>query len=210
MNIYRIYDTLSRPFRRRRMRAFLALLKPAQGAQLLDLGGFPWTWAHLGVEFPIICLNTHIPKEALGFAPRIVMVLGDATRLEYADGSFEIVYSNSVVEHLGTWERQRAFAREARRVGRRLWIQTPARSFIIEPHLLAPLIHFLPKSVQARLIRYFTPWGLITKPTAQQIRDFLEEVRLLSYAEMKQLFPDCRIMRERFLWLVKSYIAVRT
>ena len=110
---------------------------------------------------------------------------------------------------MGNYARQQAFASEARRVGRALWIQTPAREFFIEPHLLTPFIHFLPRSLQARLLRHCTVWGLMTKPTPDQVTGFLDEVRLLSYREMRELFPDCEIHREKFLWFTKSYVAVR-
>ena len=111
-----------------------------------------------------------------------------------------------MIEHVGTWEKQQAFALEARRVARRLWIQTPARSFPIEAHLLAPYIQYLPKSVQHRIVRW-TPRGLLTPDVVHEIVD---EVRLLTYKEVKQLFPDCRIVKERLFGLTKSYIAVRT
>ena len=103
--------------------------------------------------------------------------------------------SNSVIEHLSSFERQQAFASEARRVGRALWIQTPAKEFFIEPHLLAPFIHYFPVSFQRRLIRHFTIWGLVTKPSPAAIESFLQEVRLISFGEMQQLFPDCKIHR---------------
>ena len=114
-----------------------------------------------------------------------------------------------MIEHLGTLENQETFARECRRVGRRLWVQTPARSFFIEPHLLTPFIHYLPAGLQRRLIRNFSVWGLLTRPTARQLQDFMTEVRLLNRREMQGLFPDCQIVSEKIAGLVKSYIAVR-
>lgn len=134
---------------------------------------------------------------------------GDGCALPFADGEFDVVFSNSVIEHVGSWERQQAFAREARRVGRRLWVQTPAREFFIEPHLLAPFVHWLPRRTQRGLIRWATGWGWLTRPTPAQVDEFLAEVRLLTRREMTELFPDCEILTERFLGLPKSYIAVR-
>jgi hypothetical protein len=119
------------------------------------------------------------------------------------------VFSNSVIEHLSSFDRQMAFACEARRVGRKLWIQTPAKEFFVEPHLLAPFVHFLPVSLQRRVIRRFTVWGIMTKPSPAQVEAFLQEVRLLSFAEMQQLFPDCEIRREVAFGFTKSYVAVR-
>jgi hypothetical protein len=80
---------------------------------------------------------------------------------------------------------------------------------LIEPHLIAPLVHFFPKAIQRRLIRHFTVWGWLRKPTAQQVEDFLSEVRLLSHREMVELFPDCEIVAEKVLGLTKSYVAIR-
>jgi hypothetical protein len=117
----------------------------------------------------------------------------------------DIAFSNSVIEHLGTWEKQQAFAHEARRVARKLWIQTPARSFPIEAHLLAPYIQYLPKGIQRRIVPW-TPRGLLNPGIVQQI---VEEVRLLTHEEVSKLFPDCCIVKERSCGLTKSYIAVR-
>ena len=114
------------------------------------------------------------------------------------------------LEYLGTWERQQAFARELRRVGRGLWVQTPARSFPVEPHLLALFVHWLPLRWQRRLVRNFTGWGLLTRPSQERVDRFLTETRLLGSAEMEALFPDCEIRRERFLGLTKAYVAVRS
>jgi hypothetical protein len=55
-----------------------------------------------------------------------------------SDQEYDIAFSNSVIEHVGDWERQAAFASEIRRVGKNLWIQTPAKECPIEPHYLAP------------------------------------------------------------------------
>ena len=138
------------------------------------------------------------------------LVVGDGCALPYADMSFDIVFSNSVIEHVGSWERQQAFAAEARRVGRRLWVQTPAREFFIEPHLITPFFHWLPYVWKRRLMRNFTGRGLIERPEMPSVDAFLAEVRLLTFDEMRALFPDCTILRERFLGCTKSYIAVRT
>ena len=120
------------------------------------------------------------------------------------------MFSNSVIEHVGTWQRQQAFAAEVRRVGRGLWIQTPARGFFIEPHLLTPFIHWLPRRWQRRLLRNFTLRGWIDRPGPAEVDAFLDEVRLLTLAEMRTLFPDCTILREQFCGMTKSYVAVRT
>ena len=39
--------------------------------------------------------------------------------------------------------------------------------------------------------------------------EIVDEVRLLTYPEMKQLFPNCTVLKERAFGLTKSHIAVR-
>jgi hypothetical protein len=136
-------------------------------------------------------------------------VVGDGLDLKYADSEFDICYSNSVVEHVGSFEDQCKFASELRRVGRRAWAQTPARSFFFEPHYLTLFIHFLPKNIQWKLLRNFTIWGLITRPYKDKVEQFLAEIRLLSYVEMKTLFPDCEIRKGKISFPHKTFIVVR-
>ena len=193
--------------RRRRMKQFLALFAPSPETHVLDIGGTPQTWSNESeghARFSVTLIN--IRSNGHDEADRLIRVQGDATGMPFADDSFDIAFSNSVIEHVGTWKKQQEFAREARRVARKLWIQTPARSFPIETHLLAPYIQYLPKSTQHRIVRW-TPRGQLTPDVVHEIVD---EVRLLTYLEIKLLFPDCRILRERLFGFTKSYIAVRT
>jgi len=79
----------------------------------------------------------------------------------------------------------------------------------LEPHVLAPFFQYLPRNLQTRMARHFTIWGLLTKPSNARVEEMLSDIRLLTYREMKQLFPDCLILKERVLGLTKSYVAVR-
>jgi Methyltransferase domain len=208
MDVFTIFRWISPHFRRRRMKAFIDQLKPAKDDRILDVGGYPEFWAGSGIESFVTILNL----ESIPDSPsneRISTVVGDGTYLKYADNSFDIVFSNSVIEHLGTFERQQQLAAECARVGKRLWIQTPARSFPVEPHFLTPFIHYLPKSWRKKMLRNCTVWGWLVRPSNKQVEDALDEIRLLSHQEMLLLFSECAIERERFLGLTKSYIAVR-
>jgi Methyltransferase domain len=209
-SIHTLYAHISPLFRKRRMRLFVETFRPGSSISILDVGGYPETWTVTSVRSSITVLNVH----EIDYAPNpgdppIRTIVGNGCHLDFDAKSFDIVFSNSVIEHLGTLENQEKFARECRRVGRRLWVQTPARSFFIEPHLLTPFIHFLPARAQRALIPNFTVWGLLTRPTSQQVRAFMAEVRLLNRAEMQALFPDCTIVSEKVLGLTKSYVAMR-
>jgi Methyltransferase domain len=193
-------------FRRRRMKKFFSLLAPSAADRLVDIGGTAPTWdseSEAHAAFSVTLINNIQYEDVAG--NRFQSIEADATALPFPDRAFDIAFSNSVIEHLGTWEKQQAFAREARRVAPKLWIQTPARSFPIEAHLLAPYIQYLPKNLQHRIVRW-TPRGLLNPGIVHEIVD---EVRLLTYQEVSNLFPDCRILREHFFGLTKSYIAVR-
>lgn len=133
-------------------------------------------------------------------------VVGDGTNLQYSDASFDLVFSNSVIEHVGDSASQKRFADEMLRVGRRIYCQTPNKWFFVEPHLIAPFIHWLPFRVQRRLVRWLSVWGWVTRPDQTQIDKFLLDTRLLSYRELRALFPGREIQRERFMLMTKSYI----
>ena len=128
-------------FRRRRMAAFYSMFQPSPRTRLLDIGGAPNTWlaeSRLNATFPVTLVNVRFPDPDVQRYARFTAVYGDATCLPFESASFDVAFSNSVIEHMTSWERQQAFAAEARRVATKLWIQTPARSFPLEPHLLAP------------------------------------------------------------------------
>lgn len=212
MDVFAIRKVFFVIFRRRRLRRFHATFRPTSKTRLLDIGGDPYTWifeADSREPIPITLVNLQFPNPAAFNDSRFTAVYGDATDLPFEDQSFDIAYSNSVIEHMTNWECQQAFASEARRVARNLWIQTPARHFPIEPHLLTPFFQYLPKRLQLRFARRFTLWGLLSKPSAAEVVAMISEIRLLTLREMKQLFPDCLILKEKVFGLTKSYIAIR-
>jgi hypothetical protein len=121
-------------------------------------------------------------------------VQADATvALPFEDGAFDLVYSSSVIEHVAV-ARRAAFAAEVRRVGRGLYVQTPAYSFPIEPHALLPAAHWLPP----RLRRPY--WRLGTQGV-------WEDIALLRRREVAELF-GATVHAERVGPLTKSWIAI--
>lgn len=195
------------------MLGFETIIQPKSHELILDVGGYPGTWtSRPQLSRQIDCLNLHAYNWDTDQHPehKITTIIGNGCALSHRDGDYDILFSNSVIEHVGDWEKQKAFASEARRVGKRLWIQTPAFGCPFEPHYLAPFVHWLPVLIRRRLLRWFTPWGWITKPTQATIDKTIAYTRLLTKKQMRELFPDCTIITERILGIFpKSYIAYR-
>jgi hypothetical protein len=206
MNIHDLYRPFLRYFRTKRMQQFCRLFGLTETTRVLDVGGDPFNWSLVSIAPSLTVVNLYSLRERVN---TIAWVIADGRRLPFKDGAFDITYSNSVIEHLGDFASQQAFAQEVGRVGIRYYVETPNRWFPVEPHLITPLIHYLPKSVQRRLLRNFTIWGLITCPTIQQCEDFLQEVHLLDKRELRQLFPDAEIWHECVLGLTKSLVAIK-
>jgi hypothetical protein len=212
-SIHSIHGQIFKIWRKRRFKLFLECVKPSAADMLLDLGGDPGFWTSQP-QFAkrIDTLNVHgFPWNAADF-PRhhIKILMGNGCSLTMLDQSYDIGFSNSVIEHVGSWEQQQQFASEIRRVAKALWVQTPAYECPIEPHYMTPFIHYLPRSFQKKILRWATLWGWLQRPTCTQINQMVETTRLLRKSEMLKLFPDCKIMTERLFWVVpKSYIAFR-
>ena len=132
--------------RRRRHEAFFPPLAP--GARVLDLGCGAIGLRALEPRLDITGVDI---EQRPGYPGRFVRA--DASEgLPFGDEDFDLVYCSSVIEHVAP-PRRAAFAAELRRVGRGWFVQTPARSFPIEPHSLLPAAHWLPPGLRRRYWR---------------------------------------------------------
>ena len=179
--------------------------------RVLDIGGTPECWRLLPAPPRVVLLN--MPRVGADMRGAELWVAGDGRRLPFRDGAFDVVFSNSVIEHVGDAASQEKFAREVARVGRAFWVQTPNRWFPVEQHLLTPFVHWLPKPWQHSLVPRFNLWSLLVPVTPDRrefyIQHYLRDVRLLGPAEMRRLFPGARLLRERFCGITKSLVAIR-
>lgn len=216
-------DKLSRYFRNRRTADLKAIIldsaNESGAVRLLDLGGRFEFWQRVGIEFlidnriEITLLN--LTDSELGSAQAksapIRFAVGDACRTEFADQSFDIVMSNSVIEHLFTWENMQAFAAETRRVGKAYYVQTPNFWFPIDPHYFKmPFFHWFPRPTRAWLLRTFPLTAVGRIEGVVRSFEMVDAARLLCRTQMAVLFPDAELQRERFMGIfVKSWIAKR-
>jgi hypothetical protein len=209
LNIHDIYGLFFKFTRSRRMQKFEQILLISNNCNILDVGGAPGNWYYTKAKPYVTMLNTKFSPKVDKAEGRFKWVEGNALTMPYSDNEFDVVFSNSVIEHVGDFTEQQKFALACRRIGCKIFIQTPAKIFPIEPHYITPFVHWFPKKWQKMILRHFSVWGLITHPTKYQVNNMVEEINLLTYKQMKQLFPDCQILIDRFFFWPKAYIAIR-
>ncbi len=184
------------------MEAFIERMSVRSDTRILDLGGNPGIWSCLPQRLNITILN--LPGMTEKGSPthhEMQFIEGDACDApELKAGQFDVVFSNSVIEHVGPEGRQEAFAATVNRLSRRYWIQTPAIWFPIEAHTGIPFWWFYPETVRQGILRRWhaklPAWS-----------DSMAETRVLRRQRMQQLFPGATIYVESVAGVPKSYAA---
>ncbi|CAN5363459.1 hypothetical protein BH09BAC3_BH09BAC3_10370 [soil metagenome] len=210
-NDYANPEYVGSKFRKKRFKFFEEKVQLLQKPiTIIDIGGTVKFWVnenyHKRDDVKITVVN--LRNEEKGF-DNIIVAQGDACDLSrFGDHSFDISFSNSLIEHLHTKENQAMMAMEAIRVGKYHFIQTPNRYFPIEPHFKFPFFQFLPDSFKIFLQ---TKTNLINgvKYDRDYAENIIREIRLLSKPEMKELFPKSDLYIEKFMGLSKSFVLHR-
>lgn len=180
--------------------------------RILDVGGVRayWQgshdlWRHLPLHFTIV----NIGAEPVDDPPYFIRG-GDACDMQgYADNSFDLVHSNSVIEHVGQWREMAAMAAEIRRLAPFYYVQTPNFQFPLEPHFRTLFFHWYPEIVRARmLMRKKRGFRGPARDLGEAMRS-VQDVNLLTPRQMQALFPDAQIRLERVYGLPKSIMALR-
>ena len=205
---YRLLPYFSVAARQRRMQGLMRKLRIKPGTRVLDLGGGPSIWESISVPLDVTILN--LPGGVASFEldsfnasiHKFHYVEGDACDVhQFPDHSFDLAFSNSVIEHVGADEKQEAFAREVVRLGKSYWVQTPSAWFPIEAHTGMPLYWFYPEAARAWLSRRSQ------KKLPAWWTEYIAQTRVLSRRRMADLFPNARIDVEFLFGLPKSYVA---
>jgi SAM-dependent methyltransferase len=181
----RVASQASLRSRERKLRLFLDLFEPGPETTIVDVGVtdapfgsgssdnffealYPWPARVTAVG------HTSLQRFAAAF-PAVAVVQADGRELPFADRSFDLGFSNAVVEHVaGGREGQRRFVHELCRVAERVFVTTPNRFFPLEVHSLLPFAHWLPPRARDPLLR------------ARGFDDVLEP---LGPRELASLFP---------------------
>jgi SAM-dependent methyltransferase len=173
---------LSLRSRRRKMKHFFDFIQPTEDTTVVDVGvadapfgegeGQALTHNFFEALYPWperITAVGNVPLDNFARAfPQIARVLADGRALPFADGEFDVAFSNAVVEHVGGRDDQQRFVLELCRVATSVFLTTPNRLFPLDPHTLLPVVHWLPDGRRPRM---------------------LDGVRPLSARELRSLFP---------------------
>lgn len=209
-------------YRRKRFRIFENLIAPIikeKGhVRILDVGGTRGYWDvandELRKQISVVLLNF---EEALadrrdGDSIDVEYRQGDGCNMpEFADGSFDVVHSNSVIEHVGSLQNMGRLADETRRVGNAYYVQAPYLWFPYEPHYRKFLLHWVPKPTRAHLVHRYKFGLRLDRDTSYKIAlKRVDGVELVDQYLMRQLFPDGTLQKERVAIFTKSLIMTRS
>lgn len=206
-------------FRAKRFRQIRQLIEAVLAekgtCEILDLGGTEKYW-NIGTAFleanrgriRITAVNTE--EQTVERPDMFEFHLGSATQPDLFSGrTFDLVHSNSVIEHVGGWADMGQFALNARRLAPRYYIQTPNYWFPYEPHFRFPGFQYLPERARAALIMRFSLGFFRRVENAAEAREIIHHHRLLSARQMRRLFPDGSVEFEKVAGFNKSIIAIR-
>lgn len=202
-------ESLNQKFREKRFKFFISLLeriKSEDTIKILDVGGEENYWERMkyidntNVEVTLLNL-AKVPTKNKNF----ISIKGDGCDLSsFEDKQFDIVFSNSVIEHVFSMDNQKKMADEIMRVGKYYYVQTPNYFFPIEPHWLFPFFQFLPFKIRVILTKNFNLGHYKKSANEEDAIKRVSEVKLLTEKQMKELFPGGKVYLEIFLGLVKS------
>jgi ubiquinone/menaquinone biosynthesis C-methylase UbiE len=188
--------------RQEKLDMFFSVTANASRNSLLDVGGssgIDCEWLPLYQAFREVTVVNLDPSPDRHPLPHVRQIVADGCCLPFADRSFDWVFSNAVLEHVGGIEEQRKFAAEVARVARcGYFVTTPNKFFPIEPHTLLPLYQFLPERWQRKVVR-ISPYYV----------HVYEKIRLLGSRDLRDLFPKARIVSTGFPVVGTSLVAMR-
>jgi len=173
-----------RKSREQKHRLFLQLLRPTPEMRILNIGA---SGTNIGLaerleSFYEPCWQ--IIGGGISFAdvqdyrnsfPGVQALVFDGCALPFADKSFDIVYSNAVLEHLPGNSFVERFAEEVQRVGMGWFVTTPNFWYPVDPHYHLPFVQLLPGATQRSLVKRLgkTPYEHLHLLTAKQLRRLL-------------------------------------
>ena len=190
-------------------------------ATVVDMGGTPKFWnLHQGFipegmiqEVDVVNLpvpNKYTPEGRIEMAGKVQLNIYSGNALDrstFRQPQYDIAHSISVIEHVGEHDAQALMAQNAVQSGKHYWIQTPAKSFPLEPHFMLPFFAYWPLWMRALAIRNFQLGSQHQDKTWSNAKEHCRSIRLLSRPEVRNLFAGGVVVTERLLGIKKGYIA---
>ena len=213
--------TIRYKFRKRRFQKveniLRGILEKQDCVSVLDIGGRRDYWSYLPEDLrdKVTITVVNFEAELEDYIENVdglnlIPVIGDGCSMpQYGDDSFDLVHSNSVIEHVGSLENMDKFARETRRIGKAYYVQAPYLWFPLEPHFGVPFLHWLPSPTRAQLTHRFNVGY------SEKIEDYSEalaeadSINLVDKILMTKLFPEADLHKEKFALMTKSLIMMK-
>ena len=210
-----VFGKLSRISRNRKLKLFHKMMKPTKEASILDIGAeidpshvtslqfiddYPWK-----NKVTAINLSSEHISHLQEYYPEVDARVGDACNLPWEDKHFDIAYSNAVIEHVGSFEKQKKMAAEIMRVGKRWFVTTPNRWYPFEFHMRLPLVTWLPYNGYlwaGRIISYDHEQHEYT------IGRRRNDLRLMTARDLRKCFPDSKVIKQRVTFMAETLIVV--
>lgn len=186
--------------RKARMQEMLKRMQLREGMRVVDFGGAPEFWKDCSVPLDLTIVNLpgiNQPDPDQGIH-QMTLVDGDACDMHFDDMSFDLSFSNSVIEHVGDDDKQAAMAKEVRRLAPAYWVQTPSIWFPIEAHNNMPFWWFYPEAVKKAQIERW-------RKKLPAWTEMVETTTLVSLNSLREMFPDGQVFREWSYGFLKSY-----
>ncbi len=209
-------NSLPFQFRRKRFAHIQPLIEAAiarhGSARIADIGGTAYYWDIFGDYVATRPIEIHLYNLEVAPTnnPKIKSFKADATRLDAIDdNAYDIVHTNSVIEHVGNWDAMSRMAGHIRRIAPAYYVQTPNFWFPYEPHFRTPLFHWLPEPVRARLLMRFNLGFGGRRTSFDAAMRGVQSAVLIDRRQLRELFPDAGIRGERVAGLTKSLMAIR-
>ncbi len=202
----RLMRDYSRKSRLRKFELFQSIFGLRPEDRILDVGADPQLFTRYTFEdyYPHVeritggSIDFEMVRQAREYYPKAHYAIFDGCALPFPDKSFDIIFSNAVIEHIMGRERQEQFAREAMRVGKSWFITTPNYWFPLEVHYLLPFFQFLPRGGK----RVYSHFSLSNIPKGELI-----DLALLSARDLHRLFPTSEIVKMRVTFWPETLVA---
>ena len=190
--------------RKKKFDLFIKILAPTKETKILDVGCGEGTFLEdlyiFRNNITALDISDRNIKAFKKNYPGIKIFKNNAKYMQFKAKSFDIIFSNAVIEHVGGFNEQKKYAREIRRVGRSYFITTPNKWFPFEPHYRLPLFQFVPKKIQRILANFFS--------LGNYPKGYWESINLISSSQLKKLFPEATIIKQKVSFLPETLIAI--